>query len=76
MAAGFIARPGTKGGPCDGCSHRDCVNTRMTADSLCGICFQPIGYERRFYNIDGQLVHADEYEDKVENERKEQAAHA
>lgn len=50
MAAGALAEPGTKFGPCAGeCAHRDCAATRATALAPCGICTEPIGYDRAFY---------------------------
>jgi len=42
---------GTKYGPCaEPCSHRDCMANRKTAESVCRICGQRIGYEHRYYD--------------------------
>jgi hypothetical protein len=43
---------GTKYGPCPashGCEHRDCIESRRTADHICRICGHAIGYETRYY---------------------------
>ncbi len=50
MAAGTLSKPGTDFGPCEtDCKHRDCQQTRDMATKSCGICSEPIGYDRRFY---------------------------
>jgi hypothetical protein len=59
MAAGMMAAPGTSNGPCvDACAHRDCAATRQDATTECAYCKDPIGYNTRFYRIDGRFVHA------------------
>ena len=59
MEAIFLSPPGTEYGPCTlPCEHRDCAETRREAASLCGLCGQPIGYDRRFYKgITSEFVH-------------------
>jgi len=50
MAAGVLSEPGTKFGPCKkSCEHRDCAAARVTAEAPCGVCSEPIGYDRAFY---------------------------
>lgn len=60
-APGVIVR-GEQIGPCETpCGHADCAETRSMAAQVCGLCTEPIGYERRFYSepTDGAgLVHA------------------
>lgn len=63
MAAGEIAPPGSKYGPCFEilCGHIDCKATRKMAAQFCRYCDQPIGYETRMYSdpLDrDKLVHA------------------
>jgi len=64
MAAGYLSKPGAKYGPCErGCLHTDCAGLRRMANSICGLCGQPIGYEVRIYNEgepgkDDNLAHA------------------
>lgn len=55
MAASFISKPGTEFGPCkEDCIHEDCRWMKMIVASKCAICFEPIGYERRYFlNKDG-----------------------
>jgi len=74
MAAGTIAAPGTDAGPCrnEECGHEDCDATRAMADSKCPYCHEAVGYDRRFYQLDGKiLVHAFCYETAVEQKRSE-----
>jgi len=52
MAAMALPAPGTELGPCEDCVHSDCVAARRQASAICAKCFQPIGYERRFYRVD------------------------
>ena len=61
MAVIVLSRPGTGYGPClaDACAHRDCAWARQTAAKPCTHCGQPIGYDRRFLEHDGGVVHAD-----------------
>lgn len=50
MAAGILAAPGTKSGPCDGdCQHIDCRLVRVEALTHCSFCDEEIGYNTRFY---------------------------
>lgn len=50
MAAGYLSKPGTEYGPCEGgCEHRDCAATREMAATVCRFCGEPIGYDRGFY---------------------------
>ena len=60
MSFATIAAPGTEFGPCaEPCEHTDCAATRRTAEALCNICGEPIGYDRRYYSDDpGGYVHA------------------
>ena len=73
MAAGRIAKPGSRNGPClpdpdssvdyfgdaTMCSHVDCKANRTAAASLCPVCLKPIGYETRFYRSGASgYVHA------------------
>lgn len=75
MAASSLPAPGTKLGPCaipDQCRHKDCDETRAMADTCCGYCRDFIGYERRFYRVEGlDLVHAECHEDAVDRELRE-----
>lgn len=69
MAAGILSSPGTKYGPCnEPCEHRDCNLTRQMAETKCAICNEPVGYEKRFYDLavghPMQLAHAVCYEEK------------
>ena len=50
MASGMLSKPGDEFGPCldENCGHTDCDATRKQAATLCGICGEPIGYERFF----------------------------
>jgi hypothetical protein len=64
MAAGQISKPGSRYGPCVECSHIDCAKSRDMAQTICGICSEPIGYETGFYIDEGNLVHAYCFEDK------------
>ena len=67
MAAGTLAVPGTKHGPCaEECQHRDCAATRRSAEGRCRICGELIGYGTRVYWEDGVYVHADCVEDEAE----------
>ena len=59
MAAGALPKPGTKYGPCKGqCEHTDCAATRRMAATACGVCGEPIDYDRAFYDTDRGLEHA------------------
>lgn len=62
MAAGTLATPGSKYGPCKSeCKHVDCYETKRMAYSLCDLCGLSIGYDVRFYTNrgrPGELVHA------------------
>lgn len=60
MAAGVLSKPGTKFGPCENqCKHKDCAVIRLMADTLCSVCLETIGYDKRFYELDDKtLVHA------------------
>jgi len=49
MASNIVSAPGTQHGPCLDCDHPDCRGLRNIAAATCGLCAQPIGYERRFY---------------------------
>lgn len=54
MAAGFLSPPGTEFGPCiDDCQHTDCAESRKIAASVCPICGEEIGYNRRFFREAG-----------------------
>lgn len=67
MAAGILPKPGTELGPCEdhGCGHTDCAETRRMAAVICRLCGEPVGYERRFYDDEGRLVHGACLEDSV-----------
>ena len=67
MAAGQLPAPGTMFGPCEeACDHIDCKLTRTEARTPCGICWEPIGYDTRFYHDDALgKVHAVCLEDHV-----------
>ncbi len=74
MAAGILPAPGTELGPCvAACEHRDCRATRATSERVCWHCGQPVGYERRFYDVGkpGAVtsVHADCEERAIEAEQ-------
>lgn len=57
MAAGMLPLPGTEYGPCvSACEHRDCAATRTTAESVCPLCGDPIGYETRYYVLSWDAV--------------------
>lgn len=60
MAAGILSKPGSESGPClTNCNHSDCDSTREMAQTVCVMCGEPIGYERRFYRDPKRgLVHA------------------
>lgn len=58
MAAGVIQKPGTEHGPCESCQHRDCLESRGIAATVCHFCSNPIGYDTAFYRDDGLFVHA------------------
>lgn len=67
MAAGIIARPGTKAGPCKGtCKHLDCAETRARAASKCLYCRMPVGYDTRVYQHGDYTVHALCHEEAAE----------
>lgn len=73
MAASRLPKPGSKLGPCKRCEHRDCRETRATADSACRYCGGVIGFEVRYYrDPDGPAVtpfayvHAACHEDAIE----------
>jgi hypothetical protein len=69
MAPASLPKPGTKYGPCKGpCEHRDCAETRRTAEFACPTCTTPIGYDRLFYKTDGSYEHAYCAEDRTERE--------
>jgi hypothetical protein len=53
MAAATLPRPSaTPPGPCEEkCGHGDCHLTRLMAGWRCGICHEPIGYDRGFYDV-------------------------
>jgi hypothetical protein len=78
MAATSNAAPGTEYGPCAGiCSHRDCADTRATAQVKCTACDKVIGYGQPFYrdNPDGvtdwkKLIHASCAVDREEDRRR------
>jgi hypothetical protein len=77
MAAGRLPKPGTELGPCDWpCRHKDCVETRMMAASVCRFCSTPVGYERRFYKDDERAgyVHASCAE--ADADARQKGAHA
>lgn len=59
VAAGALAAPGTKFGPCaTECQHTDCAATREMAGTACRKCGESIGYDRRFFiEDDKQFIH-------------------
>jgi hypothetical protein len=62
-------------GPCvKPCAHVDCQANREMAATLCGICGEPIGYEKQFYDTCNErgLVHALCGIVEVEKERAKQ----
>lgn len=68
MAASTLPLPGSKFGPCeleDKCTHHDCAELRIMAEAICPYCKLPIGWDRRFYDDGGQLVHAACLEDEL-----------
>ncbi len=68
MASIFLSPPGTKYGPCEGkCAHTDCALTRKQAAEKCDWCNEAIGYDRNFYTVDGEPVHADCYQKQLES---------
>jgi hypothetical protein len=59
-----IQRPGLPGGPCtpgndgDACAHPECMSSRIDAWQRCQRCFEPIGYDKEFFQWTGaQFVH-------------------
>ena len=70
MAAGILAAPGSKLGPCEGgCAHVDCKSTKLDAGAACTFCTKAIGYDVRFYRGragTGALAHAACLEDAAE----------
>lgn len=67
MAAAIIPKPGTKFGPCKkACNHIDCKANRTTAESVCGFCSTPIGFETLYYVDQGAPCHARCLEESVE----------
>src|SRR6185369_1793970 len=53
-----LAAPGTQYGPCASeCPHVECAVMRRRAATLCNLCNHPIGYNQRFFNDAGRLVH-------------------
>lgn len=57
MAAGVLSEPGTEYGPCAGaCAHRDCAELRKVAAAACHWCDEPIGYDKRYYRVDENVV--------------------
>lgn len=60
MASGYLPKPGTPHGPCEGeCQHKDCAATRRMAASKCTICRKRIGYEVAFFrDAPDSLQHA------------------
>lgn len=69
MAASYIPKLNTKNGPCESCQHRDCLESRGIAATVCHFCDKPIGYETSFYRDEGLYVHAVCLEDSVETGR-------
>lgn len=68
MSAGRLPFPGTEFGPCElPCEHKECNETERMSQVPCPFCLVPIGYETRYYNLEGkQLVHAICFEDIIE----------
>jgi hypothetical protein len=67
MAAGILAAPGTKVGPCRGkCQHIDCNETRERAESRCIYCREKVGYRVRVYQHGDYTVHARCHEEAAE----------
>jgi hypothetical protein len=57
MAATVLPKPGSEFGPCaEPCQHTDCAETRRQAATICDLCPEPIGYDRRFYQKDSWTV--------------------
>lgn len=49
-----IPKPGTDDpAPCVECGHKDCVELRAIAESLCSICGKPCGYECNITALNG-----------------------
>lgn len=67
MAVGYLPKPGSEVGPCVlGCEHKDCRATTAKAEGICGLCGQPIGFGRGFYDDnDHGTVHASCLEDAL-----------
>jgi hypothetical protein len=72
MASSFISPPGSEFGPCaEFCDHRDCAASRRVAGASCGICGEPIGYDRHYYAADNpdngiRWTHATCEEEEIE----------
>ena len=49
MAAGRLPEPGSKYLCKAICEHTDCADIRRVAETLCRVCREAIGYNRRFY---------------------------
>lgn len=55
MAYSALPKPGSPQGPCaKPCGHGDCGQTRQDAETPCGGCAKPIGYERAFTRYDAK----------------------
>jgi len=76
MAAVRLPFPGTEFGSCnEPCNHVNCKQTEDMSETECKYCHKKIGYETRFYILDGKvLVHASCHEETIEKEKKEQVA--
>lgn len=55
-----IPRPGTEGGPCVECHHRECRELRDDAAEICPECGDPCGFDRLLFERwrDRRRVHA------------------
>ncbi len=48
MAYIILPSPGSEHGPCtESCQHRDCTETRRSAEQVCPVCREPLGYDRK-----------------------------
>jgi hypothetical protein len=65
--------PGSQFGPCAvPCIHRDCAESRRTAEAVCPGCKHEIGYQKNFATgEDGAAWHLDCYLATVAQKQKE-----
>ncbi len=77
MAAGTLPEPGKtvngeEIGPCidADCGHNDCNQTRAMNATECMTCGKPIGYETRFFEIDGEMEHESCFVERMASDKR------